>query len=66
MPNIERAARAEDLEKLAQTYAREVKIAPSVEEAIELALTFAKNDDLVLATGSLYTVAEAREVLKGK
>ncbi|MDL1970684.1 MAG: bifunctional folylpolyglutamate synthase/dihydrofolate synthase [Candidatus Desulfofervidaceae bacterium] len=65
-PNIERAARAEDLEKLAQTYAREVKIAPSVEEAIELALTFAKNDDLVLATGSLYTVAEAREVLKGK
>lgn len=65
-PDIERAAAAEDLKKTIQIYARRVRVALSVREAIELALSFAKNDDMILVTGSLYTVAEAREVLKGK
>jgi len=65
-PNIERAASAEYLKRLVQTYNQRVKMAFSVKNAIEQALTSAKDDDLVLVTGSLYTVAETKEVLKGK
>jgi dihydrofolate synthase/folylpolyglutamate synthase len=38
----------------------------SVPEAIEVALSHANADDLVVVTGSLYVVAEAREYLLGE
>jgi len=38
----------------------------SVEEAIEAALSLAEKDDLVLISGSLFVVAEAREFVKRK
>jgi dihydrofolate synthase/folylpolyglutamate synthase len=51
------------------TLAREVKkhsknfmIVEDVKDAVEKALSLSKNNDLVLVTGSLFTVGEAREI----
>jgi dihydrofolate synthase/folylpolyglutamate synthase len=38
----------------------EVEVHPSVAEALEAARAGADEDDLILVTGSLYTVADAR------
>lgn len=63
-PKIERAADPEFLKKVVQKYNQkiEIKTIPSIPKAIKIALSIAYPDDLVLITGSLYTVAEAREV----
>jgi dihydrofolate synthase/folylpolyglutamate synthase len=59
------AGRAADI----RTIAREMKkqgvehlLAPDVKDAVKRALSLAAEDDLVLVTGSLFTVAEAREL----
>jgi len=58
------AERAETTAVLAAAFAdagADVREAPSVEAAVDEALADADPDDAVLVTGSLYTVAEARE-----
>jgi folylpolyglutamate synthase/dihydropteroate synthase len=41
------------------------RVVGSVDQAVDLALTMAVGDDLILATGSLFTAAEARERILG-
>ncbi len=61
-PNMPRAMKPELLKKLAAAYCPHVNSILPLKAAIEKALTLAKNKDLVLITGSLYTVAAAREL----
>ena len=63
-PQTPRAAKAELLSNIAKNYCSHIKIIPSVSQAITTALSIATPNDLVLVTGSLYTVAEAREALR--
>jgi dihydrofolate synthase/folylpolyglutamate synthase len=55
--------RAEDPKKIASLMGacRESIATESVDEAMDLALSSAGNNDLVLVTGSLFVVGEARE-----
>ena len=58
--------RGEDPQKIAREvrrYTRRYKIVPSVGEAIERALKIADQHDLILVTGSLFLVGEAKEQL---
>ena len=63
-PQTPRAAKAGLLSNIAKNYCSHIKIIPSVHKAISSALCTATPQDLVLVTGSLYTVAEAREALR--
>lgn len=56
-----RATPPEELAALAQDLGREAVVTHSVAEALSAALSVATADDLVLTTGSLFVVAEARE-----
>jgi dihydrofolate synthase/folylpolyglutamate synthase len=58
-----RAADPEVLAAALREQGAEVTISPSVPEALELAHAAADEDDAILATGSLYTVADARRAL---
>jgi len=60
-PDTDRAEDAEVLETVfSEAGAGETTIRRSVEAAVDAALEEAADDDLVLVTGSLFTVAEAR------
>ncbi|WP_435151860.1 dihydropteroate synthase [Haladaptatus sp. DFWS20] len=60
-PNLDRAEDEEVLARAFETHgAGEVARVSSVESALENALAEAETDDLVLVTGSLFAVAEAR------
>jgi len=63
-PQTPRATKAELLSNIAKNYCPHIKIIPSVHKAISSALCTVSPKGLVLVTGSLYTVAEAREVLR--
>jgi dihydropteroate synthase len=60
-PEIDRAEDAAALAETLDGYADSVEVVPSVPEATEEAIDAADPGDLVLVTGSLYTVAEARD-----
>jgi dihydropteroate synthase len=62
-PAVERAETAETLAPILQMNAKTVETIQSVPEATEEAIETAgaRSDDLVLVTGSLYAVAEARD-----
>ena len=63
-----RHPRAASTETVANAFlARGLEVArvEAVDKAVALAMQEADNDDLVLATGSLFVAAEAREALKG-
>jgi len=60
-PDVDRAAPVADLAVLFEGHADRIERVPSVPEATELALEDAGASDLVLVTGSLYAVAEARD-----
>lgn len=62
-PDTPRAVPADVVAAAAQTMGVEVEVVPSVAEAVERARAIASEDDLVLVTGSLYVVAEARSAL---
>jgi len=63
-PQTPRATKAELLSNIAKNYCSHIKVIPSVHKAISSALCTATPKDLVVVTGSLYTVAEAREALR--
>lgn len=61
--------RAESVDKLAQKVARftaNAVIEPEFDRAVKKAFGLAGEKDLVLITGSLYTVGEAKEILQGQ
>jgi dihydrofolate synthase / folylpolyglutamate synthase len=58
-PRTERAARPEDL----VLYAEGATATETVREALEKARKIALDDDLIVVTGSFYTVGEARELI---
>lgn len=60
--NTERATPAEELARVAQEMAfHKYSVVPQVPKAIELAHKFAIPADLICVTGSLYTIAEAKQ-----
>lgn len=62
-PSNPRALEPERIVEEAKAYGLEATCAKEAKEALQLALCYAGADDLVLVTGSLFTVAEVREVL---
>ncbi|MCX7662111.1 MAG: bifunctional folylpolyglutamate synthase/dihydrofolate synthase, partial [Candidatus Omnitrophica bacterium] len=59
-----RAIRAEILSTYFEK--KEKIIIPTVKEALQEAVEIAREDDLILITGSLFLVGEARKLLKSK
>jgi dihydrofolate synthase/folylpolyglutamate synthase len=60
-----RAERAEEVGRMFSEAAIDVLVVEEVAEAVNKALKMAGENDLVLATGSLYVVSEVREEVKG-
>jgi dihydropteroate synthase len=60
-PDVDRASPADAVADALAGRADEVRTIPPVQAAVEAALADAGDDDLVLVTGSLYAVAEARD-----
>ncbi|MBW2039388.1 MAG: bifunctional folylpolyglutamate synthase/dihydrofolate synthase [Deltaproteobacteria bacterium] len=65
-PHNPRAMSPQRIAEIAQTYCKEVKVIEEVEEAVGYLREVAQKDDLILATGSLFTVGEARNYLASK
>ena len=61
-PNIPRAMPPEKLEQIVAEYIPQTEATFPLAQAIEKGLELARPGDLVLITGSLYTVAAAREM----
>ncbi|MEM3690639.1 MAG: bifunctional folylpolyglutamate synthase/dihydrofolate synthase, partial [Candidatus Micrarchaeia archaeon] len=59
-PNFERAAEPERIEKEARRYGKDVKIVRDVKKSVRYAKSIAGKDDMVLITGSIYMLSEAR------
>jgi dihydrofolate synthase/folylpolyglutamate synthase len=64
-PDYERASTVKNLSEAAQGFAERVSMHEEVWRAIEAAKSEASQEDLVLVTGSLSTVGEARAYLTG-
>ena len=62
-PPSDRAASADQLEKIVRAAGLSVEVAATVPEAIERARGVATEADAVIVTGSLYTVGAARDAL---
>ncbi|MDQ4149680.1 MAG: bifunctional folylpolyglutamate synthase/dihydrofolate synthase [Actinomycetota bacterium] len=58
-----RAADPEELALIASQYGKPVQVVPSLDDSVDLALSTSSEEDLVLVTGSLYAVGEARKHL---
>ncbi len=63
---MDRAAEADKVVQIAAKYCEKCTVAYDVKEAVRAALSIAKPDDLVLVTGSIFTVGEAREIWHGR
>ncbi len=59
-PALERAMPLKRLARIASKYAKDIKAVRGVRKSLALAKRLAKRGDLVLVTGSLYMLAEAR------
>jgi dihydrofolate synthase/folylpolyglutamate synthase len=64
-PRYSRAADAATLAGAVRRVHSEVAEAPTVEDAVAMAQRGAGEDDLIVITGSLFTVGDARAVLTG-
>lgn len=62
-PDWPRRILAADIAKVAQARQIPVEVVPSIEEAVERALSLAGDDDVVLVTGSNYVIGPARTLL---
>ena len=58
-PQWKRALSAEIVAEAARPFVNRIEIRPLVEQAVRAALAIAEPDDLILITGSFYTVGEA-------
>ena len=61
-----KAVPAEDVAKVAADLGAQVEVVPAVADAVEAAISSALDDDVVLVTGSLYVVGEARAALRAR
>ena len=57
-PNWKRAQPAEAVAEVAKTFTPHVEILPNVKSAVRAAIELAQPDDLIVITGSFYTVGE--------
>ncbi len=64
-PQSPRAEEPEEIAEIAKEYSGSIVIKEKVSQAIEYALSCAKRRDIVLITGSLYTIGEAKTYLEG-
>ncbi len=65
-PRNPRAMSAQGLAEIARNYCGEVKVIEDVGEGVDYAREVAREDDLIVVTGSLFTVGAAREHLLSK
>jgi len=65
-PHNPRALSARRIAEIAQNYCKEVTVIEDVGQGVEYAREAAQEDDLIVVTGSLYTVGEARDHLLNK
>lgn len=59
---MDRAAEADEIAQIIAKYCEKYTIAYDVKEAVRTAISLAGPKDLVLVTGSIFTVGEAREI----
>ncbi len=64
-PNSDRAGEWDLVANAARDYTNDVRLVESITEAVRLALAEVLPGEIICITGSLYMVAEAREVLLG-
>ena len=60
-PVIDRSASPEILYKHVKKFRKPTKLIAGIQEAIEYTLSSAGNGDLILITGSLFTIGEAKQ-----
>ena len=65
-PDNPRAMSAQRLAEIARDYCSAVTVIEDIGKAVEYAREVAREDDLILVTGSLFTVGEARDYLPNK
>jgi len=65
-PRMDRAASLEVLSAKASPFQKRLVKAARVDQALSVALEEAGDEDLILVTGSLFTVGEARSYLASK
>jgi len=65
-PRNPRATSAQRIAEIAQNYCKEVVVIQDVGAGVEYVREKAQEDDLIVVTGSLYTVGEARDFLLNK
>ncbi len=63
---MERAANPDIIAKEIMRHSEDYDVVRDVKKAVKKAISIVKEDDLLLVTGSLFTVAEARELWTGK
>lgn len=59
-PKVSRAAKASEVAKIAEKYCKKVSVAADVKNSVAYAKKIAGKNDLVLITGSIYMLSEAR------
>jgi len=62
-PHNPRAASPQEIAEIAQKYCPEVMVIEDVREGVEYLQEMAQENDLIVVTGSLFTVGEARDHL---
>ncbi len=66
-PHNPRATSPQEIAEIAQNYCPEVMVIEDVSEGVEYLQAMAQQDDLIVVTGSLFTVGEARDhLVKGR
>jgi dihydrofolate synthase/folylpolyglutamate synthase len=63
-PHMDRSAPPALLKRYAEQWCKNSECIDEVKEGVASALSQARKDDLILVTGSLFTVGEAREFLQ--
>ncbi|MEM3399791.1 MAG: folylpolyglutamate synthase/dihydrofolate synthase family protein [Candidatus Micrarchaeia archaeon] len=59
-PSVDRAAEPKEIARLASAFCKRIKIVENVRNSIKYALSEARPDDMVLVTGSIYMLCEAK------
>jgi dihydrofolate synthase/folylpolyglutamate synthase len=62
-PGLERAADPEIIKNETEKYIRNIVVKENVKNALDYAKSFAKKNDMILITGSLYTVGDVKKVM---
>ncbi len=63
-PKSSRSLSAAELGKIVNTYCKDTIVSGTINEAVEIALKMANEEDIICAFGSLYYIGEIREILR--